>query len=164
MFGALDAFVGECYDVVHDQGLENPEGERIAQVGVPTLVLPDDVNWQAVQSDLMYRILSLPNTIQSANKIIDAVADEVATFPDFEDYFIERTLRYGEIGLQASKLAADLRKAHQIPTEQWSAKGALTLAVEQVKADRQEAGNILSWDETEKPIQKVQIAKKAKEG
>jgi len=55
----------------------------------------------------MYKILSFPSDILAGNKIID-FSENIASPPDFEDWFEERRYHYSTFGLTAYKLAEEL--------------------------------------------------------
>lgn len=122
----LDPFSSRCADIVHDDGLTDHEGISHPRETVPELHFPDDVDWQSIDVTLMYNILSLPNEIDSANASVTFVGDEVASPPDFEEYFDERQYQYARLGLLSLELSDQLRKRYRLPprdTEAWSPRG-----------------------------------------
>lgn len=76
-------------------------------------VFPDDVDWKSIDHELMYKILSLPSEVESADRFIKATWD-IAYPPDFEDWFEERKFRYSQFGLIAYKLSEDLTTKYNI--------------------------------------------------
>ena len=131
-----------CVEVVHDEGVPRPpEGEFVPNTGNPKLILPEDVDWRAVDTELMYRILGLPNEIAVADQSISFVGSEISTPPDHSEYFGERSIRYARLGLTAQKLADDLRTRYGIPVQDyqdWNPRENLELRlskVEKQKAD-----------------------------
>jgi len=107
----------------------------------PDLILPEDVDWRAIDTDLMYRILGMPNEIAVADQCISFVGSEISAPPDHSEYFWERSIRYGRLGLSAQKLADDLRARHGIPFQElkdWNPREKLELRlskIEKQKAD-----------------------------
>lgn len=151
---SLDTFVNECGDVVYDDGMPDTDGTMRPRESTPTLALPEDVDWRAVDPELMYRCLGFPNEISSSDKAISWVAEQIAGPPDYGEYFTERTLRYGQLGLKALKLADDLRARYKVPardTEGWDPKDTLQGKVKQAekeKADEAES-QARMWKEME---------------
>jgi hypothetical protein len=149
---ALDTFVNGCGDVVYDDGMLGNEHETVPREPTPTLNFPDDVDWKTVDPDLMYRALSLPNEIASADQAIDWVLWQIATSPDHEDFFTERVLRYGQLGLSALKLADDLRARYGIParnTDGWHPRETLEKRAKEAEQEKAEAAaeSARTWNE-----------------
>lgn len=118
----LDKFFFECADVVNDDGLVegqmDPKHGRMPQVDLADIQLQDlDVDWQVMSSKLAYGILSLPNDVEMAKRNIAGWADH-AFPPDYEEVFVARQVKYAQLGLKASQLAADLRKFAKLPLVQ----------------------------------------------
>lgn len=114
----LDKYVEDCVDVVKDDGLSygqrTEDGCLEPQVKAPgSPVFPNDVDWKSIDHELMYMILSFPAEVESADRIIDAASD-IASPPDFEDWFDERKFRYSQFGLVAYKLSEDLCTKYNI--------------------------------------------------
>ncbi|MHA6642735.1 hypothetical protein [Mesorhizobium sp. A623] len=117
----LDPFVMGCCDVAAaDTGVPDAEGEIRPDAEEPTLIFPADVDWRSVGSDMMYRILTLPNEIESAKQTIQFAGDMVAFPPDYDDWFQERTFQYGKLGLSALDLAIDLRAKYSLPLRDYN--------------------------------------------
>lgn len=136
----LDPFVSECCDVVLDGGLSDQEGDMHPRVEDPTLSLPEDVDWKSVKPDLMYQILGFPNELDIARQTIGWVANEIAGPPDHGEYFEERTIQYGQLGLVAYALADEIRETHNIPqrdTGNWHPKKTLENALAQAKKEQE---------------------------
>lgn len=108
----LDKFLENCAEVVNDDGLSfgqrNAEGCLEPQVKAPEGPLyPEDVDWNSIDHELMYRILSLPSEVDGAKSIISFTWN-ITGPPDFEEWFDERTFWYSQFGLQAYKLTEEL--------------------------------------------------------
>jgi hypothetical protein len=142
----LDPFVSECCDVVGDSGVPDSEGILTPRVDDPTLTLPEDVDWKTIPSDLMYRILSFPNDLDTANQSIRFVGDEIAFPPDYEEYYDARTLQFGRLGLRAITLADEIRRTYGIPPRDyanWNPRDVLTKEIEETeKRQRERAADI----------------------
>ncbi|MER8883002.1 hypothetical protein [Mesorhizobium sp. M0816] len=111
----LDRFIAGCSEVVADSGESDAEGYRHTTAKYPDLQFPDDVDWRSIAPKLMYRILALPNDLDSAHKSIQYMADVVATPPDYEEIFEERNYQFGKLGLAALALADEIRETFEIP-------------------------------------------------
>lgn len=129
----LDGFVESCTEVAVDDGLNCGErdshGYRVAQTETPDFFIRDiDVDWKSIDSEFLYRILNFPNLIDLADQKIASVIKYVSTPPDFEEVFEERQFQYSSLGLNASLLADDLRKAFGLPSRElddWNPIGVL---------------------------------------
>jgi len=114
----LDKYLKDCAEVVKDDGLSygqrTPEGYLTPQAIAPgPPIYPEDVDWKSIDYALMYRILSLPAEVETADRMIK-FSLEIASPPDFEDWFIERKFYYCQFGLMAHKLSEELTKKHKI--------------------------------------------------
>ncbi|WP_276366185.1 hypothetical protein [Chryseolinea sp. H1M3-3] len=114
----LDKYVEDCAAVVRDDGLSygqrNVEGCLEPQIKAPgPPVYPADVDWKSIDHEMMYKILSFPSDVEGAEGIISA-AGEVASPPDYEEWFEERAFWYAQFGLAAHALAGDLSKKYDI--------------------------------------------------
>lgn len=116
----LDGFLEKCASVVGDDGLSNgerdPDGCKYPQVSPPELDFESlKVDWMSIPCELMYEILSLPNRVTAANQRIDGIIEYGDDPPDFNELFEERQIQFGEIGLLAASLAAQLRSKYGVP-------------------------------------------------
>jgi hypothetical protein len=116
----LDPFVLECCDVVADDGIWDQESMRHTNTKTPKLAYPEDVDWRNVKPDLMYRILTLPNELEKADRSISAVDEHVAGPPDYEEIFEERHYQFAKLGLTAMDLARDIREAYGLVQPDYS--------------------------------------------
>lgn len=141
----LDTFVSECGEVVYDDGMPDNDGITSPRVSTPTLSLPADVDWRTVEPGLMYRALGFHNEILSADKAIAWMADETSGPPDYDEFFTERKLQYGQLGLAALQLADDLRKRYGVPArnyENWKPCDVLTKKIAEAKAEKAESASM----------------------
>lgn len=86
----------------------------------------------------MYRLLSLPNESETAERCLDG-ADNVATPPDYEEWYEERRVQYSKIGLTAFALTQELRKKYGIPAQEfdyWNPAERLAEAKARVDTER----------------------------
>ncbi|MCG8561920.1 MAG: hypothetical protein MI824_19150 [Hyphomicrobiales bacterium] len=161
----LDPFVSECCLVVHDQGAPDQQGEMYPLVGEPTLSFPEDVDWKSVKPDLMYRILSFPNDIEIGQQYISFVAEEIAFPPDYEEFFRERTIEYGRLGLNALVLANEIRETYGIPQRVYGdrhPKDALEAALAKAKKASEQSNALQA--ESIKEITKGSAGKSSEAG
>lgn len=117
----LDPFIMQCAEVVSDDGVYDEEGYRHTSISAPAIEYPQDVDWKAIDPELMYRVLMLPNQVADAEQSIGNVGEHVASPPDYEEYFEERQFQYAKVGLIALQLASDLRCASHLPPKDYSA-------------------------------------------
>lgn len=136
----LDPFVNECCEVVSDRGFYDAEGLLTPEVNHPSIAFPDDVDWKSIRPDLMYRMLTLPNEIDSAEKTIRFVGEVVSSSPDYDEWFDERRYQFAKLGLAALQLATEIRNTYGLPHRdynRWDPKSTLLAAFE--KEDRMRA-------------------------
>lgn len=116
----LDGFLEKCADVVGDDGLSHnqrePDGLKSPQVSTPQLDFDSlKVDWRSIPPGLMYEVLSLPNRATAANQRIHGIFEYNYDPPDFDEFFEERQIQFGEIGLLAASLADRLRAMYGVP-------------------------------------------------
>ena len=119
----LDTFMERCASVVGDNGLyhgqTDEQGYSRIQEPAPDLDIKiNDVNWKALPSELMYEILSFPNLISDADRLIGSTFELAACPPDYSEGFEERQNQYSLLGLKASTLSSKLRSKYKIPKNQ----------------------------------------------
>jgi len=140
----FDKFLEDCAEVVRDNGLSlgqrTAEGYLEPQVESPgPPIYPDDLDWKSIDHELMYKILSFPADVESAEGIIRA-AQDIAGPPDFEEWFDERAFHYGKFGLAAFALAEELAKKYGIRKKtynNWDPVIELKKALSSIEARRQ---------------------------
>lgn len=148
----LDKYVEKCAEVVLDdgrcEGQRNEEDCLEPQVAIPPPPeFPTDVDWKSIEPRLMYRLLSLPNEADAANRRI-AAASQFAFPPDYDELFEERNDQYSKLGLAANALKTEIRKQFDIPSLEldpniWNPIEALKRArsaLEERRRKRAEAG------------------------
>lgn len=142
----FELYAEACLEVARDDGAMVPTGngwdEREPAVDRPLLgALPQDIEWKALDVDLTYRVLRFPVRIAEGERSIQFMFSEIAGPPDYDEGFEERRIQYAELGLEARKLADDLRRTHKLPKEQ--AEGpidALGAIVTSIKKAREQQG------------------------
>jgi len=140
----LDKFLEDCASVVTDDGLSygqrNSEGCLEPQVKAPgPPVYPGDVDWRSIDHELMYKLLSFPSEIEAGDRMVKHSAD-IATPPDYEEWFEERKYHYAQFGLQALKLSKELCKKYRIKEKtynDWNPSSELQHQLQHVLAKRQ---------------------------
>lgn len=111
---ALENMVGEAYDGANDPQLRDEEGEVYPSTPEPKLVLPQDANYKVLPARLMYRVLSLPNRLNSFESGQLAVA-EIDFAPDYREIFRYRSEQLSKIGLEALSIIDALCSEYKIP-------------------------------------------------
>lgn len=140
----LDKFVEDCADIVSDDGLSfgqrTSDGLLEAQVKAPGPPLfPEEVDWRSIEHELMYKILSFPSEVEEADRMIK-FSESIAGPPDFEDWFIERSFYYSQLGLEAYKLSEELCEKYGIQKKrynEWNPLEVLKRELSEVSKKRQ---------------------------
>jgi hypothetical protein len=146
----LDKFMEDCLAVVTDDGLcygqRTPEGYKRPQVDSPgSPVYPDDVDWKSIDHDLMYEILSFPSDVEAGDNAISFIWRNVATEPDFDEYFETRAFRYAQLGLKVSELVEKLRRKYGIKPktyDNWNPVAELKKELEKMQSRRNKQGAV----------------------
>lgn len=118
---ALDSFVTDTFGYVLDDGMPDVDGRRHPESSNPSLTLPNDVDWKAIEPNLMYQIMALPNEIAFALEVVAFYADE-GFGNDDDDHFKHRKELFSKIGLKALDLGDVLRRDYQIPPRDFGAR------------------------------------------
>ena len=114
----IDRYVQGCVEVTGDSGspMESDEDyhpEDYSPAEYPVFDVHSlDVDWKSIDPNLMYDVLSFPNQIDAANRII---AEEARCNPAEIEINLERRYQYTILGLTISKVADKLRREYQIP-------------------------------------------------
>jgi hypothetical protein len=137
----LDPFVSECCEIAGDEGAPDASGCMTPEVDDPTISFPENVDWRSIKPDLMYRLLGLANSVDDARRSI-GFAWEIAGPPEYSEFYEERKIQYGELGLDALALADEIREDYKIPQRSFGDRHPnkiLEDALMQVKKQRQES-------------------------
>lgn len=116
----LEDFAIRCALAAGDHGepetQDHGQEEYVARHSTPEFKLDYSAyEWRLIPKDLLMRILELPHLAQRAHACLDGVSEFVAGPPFYEEFFQERSLRFGRLGLRALDLARDLRTRHGAP-------------------------------------------------
>lgn len=123
----LDEYVDKCVAVVGDDGSvmgqashQDEDGSEHYRPVVPLPTAPEfpsDLDWKSINSTLMYRILTLPNSVRSTNNRIEWASDEEAWPPYYEEVFDSRQKGYAKLGLEAIDIIEHLRSTYKLPVK-----------------------------------------------
>lgn len=113
----LEDFANRCALAGSDHGEPQVQAhgqeEYIPRYSTPDFVIDySSYEWRLIPKDLLLRILEVPHLVRRAHAYLDGVNEFVAGPPYYEEFYNERSLRFGNLGLAALKLAQDLRIRH----------------------------------------------------
>lgn len=118
----LDDFAIRCTLAAGDHG--QPEIQQCGQEEyVPEYPSPDfqldysSYDWRLLPKDLLMRILELPHLTKRAHVYLSEVIEYGNDPPYHQEYFNERSLQFGRLGLKAAQVARDLRLKVGAPPE-----------------------------------------------
>lgn len=124
IIAVLEEYAQECVSVVSDDGTsygrpagrtEQGEEYYTPQVAVPKPpIFAEDIDWQSISFELMYRILALPNAARETDRYITASAEH-SFLPNYEEVFDARQEGYAYLGLQSVHLIKELQKEFKFP-------------------------------------------------
>lgn len=113
----LEDFATRCALAASDHG--EPQIESHGQeVCVPRYNTPEfkidysGYEWRLIPKDLLLRILEMPHLVHRAHAYLEGVSEFVAGPPYYEEFYSERSLKFGRLGVAALQLAQDLRVRH----------------------------------------------------
>jgi hypothetical protein len=119
----LDQYIESCAHVAREDDEyigRDQKGHFVSDIKDPEKpTYPDDIDWRSIKQDLMYRILSFPNEIDSAHQAIFKEWE----FGDDWDAFYERQYQFARLGLTAARITDELRQEYAIPRRalsEWS--------------------------------------------
>lgn len=120
----LDKYMEDCAHVIKDDGLcegqRSEDGCLVPQVKVPSVPhYPEDIDWKSIDHNLMFALLSFPSEIEDGNRVISAT-DDIATPPNYQEWFDERKFFYCKFGLIAYKLSNDLSDKYGIKKKKYN--------------------------------------------
>ncbi|MCY4048376.1 MAG: hypothetical protein OXF24_02185 [Hyphomicrobiales bacterium] len=104
----LDRYVAYCVRVAYDDG----RGIDVSESPPP--IYSEDINWEAMDSKIHYRVRSLLNASKEIAASFDSSSVEIKS-PDCEKYFEEKQLAYARLGLEACDIAKQARGIYGIP-------------------------------------------------
>lgn len=110
----LDDFAISCALAASDQG--EPQIEQHGQEEyrprhkAPTFTLDYSAyDWRLLPKDLLMRVLEMPHLTKQAHAHLEGVSEFLANPPYYEEFFQNRSLSFGRLGLRALQIAKDLR-------------------------------------------------------
>ncbi|WP_058119624.1 hypothetical protein [Photobacterium kishitanii] len=116
----LENFVGECFEVVCDNGEYDDRDYLTPTVLVPKLNINEvDGKWQSLPFEFMYEALNLPNCLTKSNEQISLAIEYGDGVPAFSDFFNERQYQFSILGLKAATLSTKLRKKYSMPAKSY---------------------------------------------
>lgn len=113
----LEDFATRCVLAASDHGepqiQSHGQEEYVPRYSTPELKIDySGHEWRLVPKDLLLRLLDMPYLVHRAHAYLDGVNEFIAGPPYYEEFYAERSLRFGKLGLGALKLAQDLRVRH----------------------------------------------------
>jgi hypothetical protein len=113
----LEDFAMRCVLAGSDHGepqhQDHGQGEYAPRHNTPDFKIDYSAyEWRLVPKDLLMRILELPHLTQRAHVYLEGVSEFIADPPYYEEFYVERSLKFGRLGLRAVDLACDLRVRH----------------------------------------------------
>lgn len=116
---ALDKLVTDCLKAVHDPTYMNPtDGYTYSSVPNPEFALPNEGDYRALPTQLMYNVMFMPNRVAAIKEGLDSVWDESSP-PDHDEYFSFRGEALSKLGLRAIELVESLCNKYKIPLPEW---------------------------------------------
>lgn len=110
----LDQLIDDCIAVAFDDGYPDSDGVMYPTAPNPKIEWPTQLDWTLIPSELMYRCLLLPGMIKSAIESARFIVDNIASPPDYQEYFEELQIRFSSIGLSAVHLLHRLQEAYDV--------------------------------------------------
>lgn len=110
----LEDFAMRCAQTASDHGepvlQAHGQEEYVSRYPAPELMIDyAGYEWRLISKDLLMRVLELPHLVRRAHLILDDVREHAADPPFYGEYYSERSLRFGQLGIRALKVAQDLR-------------------------------------------------------
>jgi hypothetical protein len=116
----LENFVGDCFEVVCDNGEYDDRGCLTPITSAPKLNINDvDGKWQSLPFEFMYEALDLPNQLTNSNEQVSLAAEHGDGAPDYSDVFNERQYQFSVLGLKAATLSTKLRDKYSMPAKSY---------------------------------------------
>lgn len=138
----FDTLISECADVVDDPlQMDSSTGVWHGTVRPPTITFPDDARWTVFPKSLQYKIRSVPNKIDVANRNVASISEYGDGPPDYDDAFEERRWRYSWIGLEACMINDQLAEKYGVPTlerGEWTPEERFKREIEEIDTRRKE--------------------------
>ena len=143
VIGILDEFAEKCVEVAGDNGEEMGRPSHREADGqeycYPVATTPDaphfsnDIDWRSTDDKLMFRAHMIAGKLRALDNYLGHLWSEVASPPDYSEFFEPRQEAFAKLGLEAMDIAAKLRRYHKLPdkepvlwNEEWNAETFLT--------------------------------------
>lgn len=115
----LDKLVGDCLAAVNDPTYTGEDGYIYSSIPNPSFALPEEGDYRALPTQLMYNLMYMPNRVGSINEGLDAVWNDSSP-PDHDEYYYFRDEALSKLGLRAIDLIESLCAKYKIPPPEWS--------------------------------------------
>ncbi|NTF64963.1 hypothetical protein [Rhizobium rhizogenes] len=112
----LDRYVDECATHADDDGEADEKGYYRLRHPQPDLVYPEDLAWTSLTKQLMYDAFKLKVRHDGTISGLDFLYNEVASPPDYGEYFAEKGEKISRRGQDAVKLVGKLKRKYGVPT------------------------------------------------
>jgi len=138
----FDTLISRCADVVDDP-LHQDQKTQFWQstTKTPDVIFPEHVIWSVFPKALQYKIRSMPNKIDVADRNISSLWEYGDGPPEFSDAFEERTWRYSWIGLEACRINDILAKKYGVPIldrGEWNPEARFMREIEKISKRRED--------------------------
>ncbi|WP_276118005.1 hypothetical protein [Pararhizobium qamdonense] len=112
----FDTLISQCADVVDDPLHQDRETQCWeSTTKTPEIIFPEHVTWSVFAKALQYKIRSIPNKIDVAERNISSLGEYGDGPPDYADAFQEARWRYSWIGLEACLINDTLAERYGVP-------------------------------------------------
>ncbi|KAB1086178.1 hypothetical protein F4V91_06855 [Neorhizobium galegae] len=112
----FDGFISACSNAVDDPLYQDPETQCWqSTVTSPTIIFPEHITWSVFPKALQYKIRSIPNKIDVAERNISSLGEYGDGPPDYGDAFEESSWRYAWLGLEAYLINEILADKYGVP-------------------------------------------------
>ncbi|WP_460115395.1 hypothetical protein [Pseudomonas sp. H2_D02] len=111
---ALEKLVGDAYSAVNDQTYTDETGRIQDAVVNPDFSLPQDGDYRAFPTTLMYDVMSMPSRMDAVRGGLSDMRN-FASPPDYFEYYLYRQESLSKLALKALELIESLCKRYRIP-------------------------------------------------
>ncbi len=154
----FDQFISQCTNVVDDPLHEDPEtGCYQSTTKIPQIIFADITNWSVLDKRLQYKIRSIPNKIDVAERNLESIWENGEGPPYYGDMFEERVWRYAWIGLEACLINDILKEKYDVPQlerGEWHPADHFKNEIDRIAKQREDANN---WPKPDWMFPKVPI-------
>lgn len=111
---SLEKLISDCYTAINDPLIEDERGSLQNTISNPKFTLPHEGDYKNLPTQTMYRILSIPNRLESFEEGLDWVS-EYDDPPDYPMYYNYRKKHLSRLGLFAISQLETLCEEYRIP-------------------------------------------------